>query len=341
MNHVANDPSAVWHTQVNASLPRLNEQIHRFDYFSLMRQLESMHLAEHGAFGKSSSPKQEKIRIVQEPLLIFQSRQIQSVQVYPHHIEIALNGFGLFGTNAPLPLHLTEYAYERKHQHGDSTWVGFANIFQNRLAILFYRAWANAQSIIALDKNAHDGFGGFVASLNGVDFDETCRLPEKIHPYALRYFSGILMPQSRSAQNLQDLLHRYFGISVSIESNIGHWLDMPQTEQTAIGQCGVSLGEGVLLGSKLYDVASRFRIVLGPLDLSGYRSFFKKENNVNRLAQWVRIFVGDEYEWEIQPILAQDAVPAFQLGGQNQLGLTTWLGQVKHDADDLIIIQNH
>ncbi|MGN6983261.1 type VI secretion system baseplate subunit TssG, partial [Neisseria sp. P0009.S007] len=85
------------------------------------------------------------------------------------YVEISINGFGLFGPSGPLPLHLTEYAYERQHQHGDRTWTGFANMLQHRLAVLFYRAWANAQSIISLDKNAEDRFGKYIASFNGLD----------------------------------------------------------------------------------------------------------------------------------------------------------------------------
>lgn len=93
----------------------------------------------------------------------------------------------------------------------------------------------------------------------------------------------------------------------------------------------------MLLGSKLYDVSSCFRIVIGPLNLADYRSFFKQQVNAKRIAEWVQAFVGIEYEWDVQPVLAQKEVPLFQLNGKNQLGLTIWLGAVKQDADDLTI----
>lgn len=330
-------PDDIWVHQTAKLLNHVNTRPHRYDYFSLLRQLESVHQALYGKLGKAVSPKQEKIRVVQEPSLTFQAQSIQSVQVFPSHIEISLNGFGLFGTHAPLPLYLTEYAYERKHQYGDGSWVGFANIFQHRLAILFYRAWANAQSITALDKGADDGFGRFIASFNGFNYPLNFKQPESIHPYTLRYFAGLLMHQGRSAANFQDLLSRYFAVPVRICSNTGCWINAPLSEQTAVGHCSLPLGEGLLLGSRLYDVSSSFRIVVGPLDLAGYRSFFKGRTNAKRLTEWVQAFVGIEYEWDVQPVLAQEEVPLFQLNGKNQLGLTIWLGAVKQDADDLTI----
>ena len=326
-----------WRKQIDKLLPRLIAKPYCYDYFSLLRQLESVHLRQYGKLGHATSPKQERIRVVQEPSLAFQAANIQSVRSFPDYIEISLNGFGLFGTAAPLPLHLTEYAYERKHHHGDSSWVGFANIFQHRLAVLFYRAWANAQSITSLDKEVSDDFGGFITSLNGLIFSVRHNQPEHIHPYAIRYFSGLLMPQGRSSANLQDLLKRYFAVPVWLENNIGYWIDVPQSEQTEVGQSSMALGDGLLLGDKLYDVASRFRIILGPLSLCGYRSFFKQQKNAKRLVEWIQIFVGIEYEWDVQPILAHAEIPPFQLNGQNQLGLTSWLGEVGHDANDLVL----
>ncbi|RKV73815.1 MAG: type VI secretion system baseplate subunit TssG, partial [Neisseria sp.] len=159
-----------WDEKLTGFLNKVASQPYKYDYFSLLRQLESVKFVTGGKLlGKAVSPKMEKIRIRQEPSLIFAPRNIQSVALSPRYVEISINGFGLFGPSGPLPLHLTEYAYERQHQHGDRTWTGFANMLQHRLAVLFYRAWANAQSIISLDKNAEDRFGKYIASFNGLD----------------------------------------------------------------------------------------------------------------------------------------------------------------------------
>ena len=70
--------------------------------------------------------------------------------------------FGLFGPHGPLPLHLTEYARNRLRQAGDPTFARFADIFHHRLLSLFYRAWANAQPTVNLDRPESDRFADYV-----------------------------------------------------------------------------------------------------------------------------------------------------------------------------------
>ncbi|MDO4640971.1 MAG: type VI secretion system baseplate subunit TssG [Neisseria sp.] len=331
-------PEGCWDERLTGFLNKVASRPYRYDYFSLLRQLESVRFMTGGRLlGKAVNPKQEKIRVRQEPSLIFSPRNIQSVNLTPGYVEISINGFGLFGPSGPLPLHITEYAYERQHQHGDATWTGFANIFQHRLAVLFYRAWANAQSIVSLDKNAEDRFGKYIACLNGLDSPPVSN-HNLVHEFSRRYFAGLLMKQSRSAANLQQLLTRYFKVQVVIQTNVGYWVSVSDEEKTQVGsEQGFTLGEGLLLGDKLYDAQSKFRIIVGPLTLEAYRSFYKKGFNTARLREWVRLFLADEYEWDVKPVLMRQEVPPLELGNDTQLGLSTWLGHVNRDAEDLVV----
>lgn len=326
-----------WDKKLISFLNKVSSQPYKYDYFSLLRQLESIKfISNEKILGKATHPQQERIRVKQEPSLIFSPRNIQSVTLSPRYIEISINGFGLFGPSGPLPLYITEYAYERKHQYGDNTWVGFINIFQHRLAILFYRAWANAQSINSLDKNKRDYFGRYISCFNGLD-SSIAENTGFVHEFSKRYFAGLLLKQSRSAANLQQLLNRYFKVPVAIETNIGRWVNV-EGEKTKIGSTiKYKLGEGLLLGDKLYDVQSKFRIIIGPITLDGYKSFFKNGFNTQRIKEWIYLFVAEEYELEIQPILMQQEVPKLNLGNTNQLGLSMWLGNVSQDAKDLIV----
>ena len=75
--------------------------------------------------------------------------------------------FGLLGPNGPLPLHLTEYARDRLRHHGDRTLVRFLDLFHHRLALLFYRAWAEARPTVQHDRPDEDRFATYVGSLAG------------------------------------------------------------------------------------------------------------------------------------------------------------------------------
>src|SRR5262249_14709264 len=99
-------------------------------------------------------------------------------------------------------------------------------------------------------------------------------------------------------------------------------------------------GNGVSIGERVRDVQSRFRIVLGPMDLDRYFDFLPGRRSLARLVDWVRNYVGFEFDWEVQLVLARDEVPGICLGREGHLGWTTWLGP-RHkatDADDLILV---
>jgi type VI secretion system protein ImpH len=53
----------------------------------------------------------------------------------------------------------------------------------------------------------------------------------------------------------------------------------------------------------------------------------------------VRNYVGFEFDWDVQLVLARDEVPGIRLGREGQLGWTTWLGarRAATDADDLTL----
>ena len=58
------------------------------------------------------------------------------------------------------------------------------------------------------------------------------------------------------------------------------------------------------------------------------------------LVDWVRNYVGFEFEWELQLVLARDETPGIRLGQEGRLGWTTWLGarRAETDADDLVML---
>jgi type VI secretion system protein ImpH len=91
----------------------------------------------------------------------------------------------------------------------------------------------------------------------------------------------------------------------------------------------------------VWDVQHKFRIVIGPLRLARYLDFLPGGRDLARLQAMVRQWVGFEFAWDVQLILARADVPRLQLGGKpaGLLGRSGWLGRYKkpHDAVDLII----
>ena len=75
------------------------------------------------------------------------------------------------------------------------------------------------------------------------------------------------------------------------------------------------------------------------MDLDRFCDFLPGGRSLDRLRDWVRNYVGFEFDWDVQLVLARDEVPGIRLGREGRLGWTTWLGarQAATDADDLIL----
>jgi type VI secretion system protein ImpH len=246
--------------------------------------------------------------------------------------------FGLLGPNGPLPLHLTEYVRERLRHHADATFARFLDLFHHRFALFFYRAWAEAQPTVQHDRPEDDRFAVYVGSLAGYASPAT-HARDAVPDFAKLFFTGHLSRSARNAEGLASILEGFFGLPVRVEQFTLAWLELPRDQQTTLSGAGSTLGNGVVVGRRVRDAQSRFRIAIGPMILDRYHDFLPGGRSLVRLVDWVRNYVGFEFDWEVQLVLARDEVPGTRLGREGLLGWTTWLGvrPAPTDAGDLVL----
>ncbi|HGY6023408.1 TPA: type VI secretion system baseplate subunit TssG, partial [Enterobacter asburiae] len=141
----------------------------RYDLFQLLRRIDAQG-GERYPLGRAPLPKFEPLRIGQQPSMSFAPSTLAQVRQREESglHEVSILSFGLFGPNGPLPVHMTEYARERIYHHQDTSLSAFADLFHHRLALLFYRAWADAQPTVSLDRADNRRFEGYLASLIGM-----------------------------------------------------------------------------------------------------------------------------------------------------------------------------
>ena len=317
-------------------LARLREKPYAFQLFAALRLLEQAY-ASQPRLGESRKASDDAVRLGQAPHLSFAPSDLASVEDEEGRLALEQFGFGLFGPNGALPLHLTELAYERRRQKEDATIVDFLNLFQHRLISLFYRAWADTEPAVSLDRPASDRFRGYVGAFMGLE-PATARDADWVPDYAKLSRVGLFAPQSRSAEGLEDLLADYFGIDVQVRQFVGAWLDVPDTLSCRLGDPTLAtLGTNTTLGSSTWQCQHKFEIVLGPLDSERFAQFLPGSRGLGELHSLVRLYTNDEWEWQARLLLRNVDIPGTSLGQGARMGWTSWLGKRAHAAQDVVI----
>jgi type VI secretion system protein ImpH len=310
------------------------------DFFQALRLLENAH-PDKPRIGASLRPRDDAVRFGRDPSLNFEPGAVAGFTpaAGDARARLAVNFFGLFGANGPLPLHLTEYARDRARNHGDHTMVAFLDMFHHRMVSLFYRARAAADPAVSLDRPDSDRFADYVGSLFGIGAPGL-RGRDEIGDFAKLHFAGLMANQRRPAAGLVTILRAYFKLPVELEQFVGHWMKIPLDGQTRIGMAdrGNRLGTSAVLGKKVWDCQHKFRLVIGPLDYDDYERMLPGGASMTRVVDWVKSYAGTVLDWDVRLVLKQPDVPPLKLGAR-RLGWTTYLasGPAARDARQLLI----
>ena len=290
-------------------------------------------------WGKARRPKTIRSAWVRSLRWTFAPRSIHALAAgqgnIPPRLEVLF--FGLFGPNGPLPLHLTEFARDRLRSHGDPTFARFADLFHHRLLSLFYRAWANAQPTVNLDRPDTDRFATVVGLVRGLA-TPAMRQRDAVPDHAKLYFAGLLSAGPRHPDGLRAMLQEFFGLPIRIDEFVGRWTEIPAECRCLLtaGTPSAVLGVAATIGSHVWDCQQTFRVVLGPVGLEDYLRLLPGGESLPKLVDLVRNYLGDELTWELQLILRKEQAPPMRLGEAGHLGLNGWLEpeSLPHDADD-------
>ncbi|HEV7135064.1 MAG TPA: type VI secretion system baseplate subunit TssG [Steroidobacteraceae bacterium] len=322
-----------------AALARLGANPHRFTLFAALRLLEQC-FPDHPRLGESRKAADDPVRLGQAPSLSFAPSDVTGFHESPSDGPARLEqySFGIFGPNGSLPLHLTEYAYERGRQREDATFTDFVNLFQHRLTSLFYRAWADAEPAASCDRPESDRFRQYVGALLGLGTASARSrdaAPDRAKLSRVAHFA----PQPRSADGLESILTDYFGLTVQVRQFVGEWMDVPRELFCRIGRDpgSASLGLTAALGALSWQCQHKFEIVIGPLALGSFADLLPGSRGLAELAALVRLYTNDEWSWQLRLLLRDVEVPGVRLGAAGRLGWTTWLGGRGQMADDVVI----
>ena len=134
------------------------------------------------------------------------------------------------------------------------------------------------------------------------------------------------------------MLSDFFGVRVQVHQFFGQWLCLDREYQTQLVLGGnTELGMTAIVGERVWDIQSKFRIEVGPLTYSQFRQFLPAGSAHRPMAHLSRLYAGLEFDMDMQLTLKSNEVPPCQLGAGNmggtQLGWDTWIRSTEFTSD--------
>jgi type VI secretion system protein ImpH len=313
-------------------------------FFELLRRLER----EGHRFGRAGGPDKEPARLGQRARLAMATRDVAGFtppgEDSPARVEVEV--LGLFGPEGAMPLHMTRWIMSRQSERwfsggpqgrvtADTTFLDFANMLQHRHLALYWRAWGDQRPEVQVEHGPGGRVMAMLAALGGVGLpglrEANARSADP--DLALRQATS-LGHQVNGVERLTGYLSDLLGVPVKLREFIGHWLDVPQALQTRLGQGFNALGQGALVGKRVFQRQGRAELRLGPLPLDRYLALIRDRRALVALRRAIRFVAGADVEYDLRLVLAAGEIPEPRLG-QCALGRTTWIGaRPAQDAED-------
>lgn len=302
---------------------------HEFDVFQLLHLIENL-LPDAAQVGYNGPAPAEPVRLRPALNLAFPAGDLAAARWLDgplgRHLEITLTFLGLYGSDSPLPAHVTEALLDEREE--DERVRAFIDLFHHRIYSLLYRVWKKYRYYVTFRTAGDDPISQVVRGLLGIG---TPAIDEQLSVSPLRLFRyvGLLTQRPRSAAGLTGQLRDYFpGIEFEIEQCVARWVWIQPNDRNSLGVEKCVLGRNFLLGERIHDRRGKFRVKLGPVGFADYVRFLPGGAAAADLAQIVRFYCEDPIEHDVAVTLRGEDVPETALGRPGipgQLSRTTWL----------------
>jgi type VI secretion system protein ImpH len=337
-----------------SSIDHLLAEPHRHSFFQALRLLESWFVGQEHI--SSDAVLSQRVRFRNSLSLSFPASEIAEFEVVRKsgddalslgskgiaHINITPAFIGLLGGSGTLPIFYTELIASRELYERDKAARAFLDIFLQRAVVLLYRAWRKHRLALQFESNRRLHFQPMVLSLAGLGHKalrDRLNAPKGgVSDDAIAYFAGVLRHRPISASLMQRVLAQYFNIAVKLESFIGRWFALPAEHQSTLSLGNAVLGQGAVVGERIWQRDLRMRLTLGPMRQSKFERFLPGGTGALALREMLTLMTGVTIEYEVRLKLLAADVQGVQFNNNSgpRLGWNSYLvtQPVLHDRAD-------
>lgn len=285
-----------------------------------------------GRIGTISNINEEPVRFQVQPALRFAPSEVLSVT--PHDsgeqssadgdaasgglIDMQVSFWGLTGPAGALPTHYTQMVIDRVHAK-DHAMRSFFDMFSHRQLSFFFRSWEKYSLAVGYETAQYDSRPEadlIRETLLAIVGRGTQKTRDRLHVTddALIYYGGVFNDRP-TAESLRAIVSDYLDLPAKVISLFGQWLVLPPNECSRLGTLGGHsiVGTDTILGGRTWDPGSKFRIQIGPVKLEDFTRLMPTGNTLAQTCQFIRSYVGMEFDFDLQVILLASEIPACQL----------------------------
>jgi len=314
-----------------------------FGFFQAVRTLERLRPGR-ARIGRFADPGDEVVRFGVHPSIAFPPSELHALALGGDGpARMSVNFLGLTGPQGVLPLHYT-LLVRQQNRAKDEAAGEFLDLFHHRALSLFYRAWEKHRIPLHAERGEDGPLRRHLLDVVGEGGDAAG--PRAAPEEALVFYAGLFAPLPRGVVALEQLLGEVFGVPARVDQFVGGWYPLPPPEQCVLGEDGDDardqLGMGAVLGDEVWHPQSGIRVRLGPLSKREYDRFLPTGDAYDLVRRLVRFYTHDQFECQLQLVLARDQVPACFIGlddGAEPLGWSTWAKtrELEADAEETVL----
>ncbi|MEM6483566.1 MAG: type VI secretion system baseplate subunit TssG [Pseudomonadota bacterium] len=284
--------------------------------------------AATGAVGDETAPEEEPVEFVNEHRLTFVvSAYRNSATSDSTAVHSPL--FGLLGPISPLPYHYSD-AVALASRENKPALKGFLAVLSRRATSLLYRAWRKSR----LTYERHPGASSenqqkFTAMLTGLTGAQG--MPERmawldVSSSRPQHAPDLFVREARNSSGLIQYLSRLFSMPFEVEEFVGAWESLPQAALPSLGSAGTrpSLGLNTVLGARIWQVQSNFRLLIVKPDKQQYAALKPGSESLRRIQLAVRMYCTAELAFRIRILISGSQMAAGTLGGQAAPAILGW-----------------
>lgn len=243
-------------------------------------------------------------------------------------VEVTQAFMGLLGVHGTLPLGYTELFALGEGSRRDNAAGAFLDALCQRPMARYVDAWRYQHPALGYEDTGESGLERAMKALSG-------RIPVESEPAAgsggpvtddhMARVCAAMRQHPMSAPYLGQVLSACLRVPVRVKDGVGAWYDIPDEMQARLGGPHAVLGQGAVMGTRMWQRHLRLQLHIGPMRLDRYDTFFANGEGLTALRQWLAALVGNTYEYEIILILHKDDVRTGRLG-QSRLGRDAFIG---------------